>query len=217
MWFYKKLLIYRLYIGIVLLALSAYLAYVQEWGWFTFVLFLALLAIVSHFLFGPLRLIQEAFQNNDMVLAQKYIDSVKFPQLLLKPIRQGFYMLKSNVAMSNKDFSSAETYLKESLKSSSKMMGQENEGASYFQLGMLAAQRGKTSEARKNFRAALAKGLPDKDTKAATLLQLAAVEINARNLKQGRDYFKKAKALNPKTPEIKAQLLQMEKYVHRVR
>ena len=118
-------------------------------------------------------------------------------------------MLLSNLAMTNKDFEGAEGYLKESLKSSTKMLGQENEGASYFQLGMLAMQKGKTSEARKNFREALKKGLPDNETKAATFLQLSSVEIQARNLKQGRDYFKKAKALKPKTKEIKAQF---EKY-----
>ncbi len=217
MWFYKKLLIYRLYIGIILLGLAGGLGFMQEWGWFSVVLFLALLAIISHFLFGPIRLIQEAFQANDMVTAQKYIDTIKFPNLLIKPVRQGYYMLLSNMAMTNKDFEGAENYLKQSLKSSTKMLGQENEGASYFQLGMLAMQKGKTSEARKNFREALKKGLPDNETKAATFLQLSSVEIQARNLKQGRDYFKKAKALKPKTKEIKAQLVQMEKYIHRVR
>jgi len=214
---YKKLLIYRLYIGIALLAVAIYLGVISSWVWFSFVLFLALLAIVSHFLFGPLRLVQEAIQANDMVAAEKYMSMVQFPKLLIKPVRQGYYMLKSNIAMQNKDFASAESYMKESIKSNTKIMGQEAEGSSYLQLGMIAMQNGNTKDAKKNLRTALSKGLPDDDSMAAAFLQLSSIEIQGRQLKSGRDYFNKAKKLKPKSKEIQDQIKQMQKYISRVR
>ena len=218
MWFYKKLLIYRLYIGIPLLIGAIALAFVGDnWGWFTLCLTLGLIAVVSHFLFGPLRLIQEAVEAGDMETANKYLNMVQFPRLLIKPVRQGYYMIKSNLAMQNKDFNTAEGYLKESIKSKSSIAGQEFEGASYLQLGMLAMQKGDRKEAKRNLRQALSKGLPDDDSMAAALLQLASIEIQGRQLKQGKEYFKKAKKLKVQNPEIKEQLVQMGKYISRVR
>ncbi len=218
MWFYKKLLIYRLYIGIPLLIGAIALAFVGDnWGWFTLCLTLGLIAVVSHFLFGPLRLIQEAVEAGDMEAANKYLNMVQFPRLLIKPVRQGYYMIKSNLAMQNKDFNTAEGYLKESIKSKSSIAGQEFEGASYLQLGMLAMQKGDRKEAKRNLRQALSKGLPADDSMAAALLQLASIEIQGRQLKQGKEYFKKAKKLKVQNPEIKEQLVQMGKYISRVR
>lgn len=218
MWFYKKLLIYRLYIGIPLLIGAIALVFLGDnWGWVTLCLTLGLIAVVSHFLFGPLRLIQEAVEAGDMEAANKYLNMVQFPRLLIKPVRQGYFMIKSNLAMQNKDFNTAEGYLKESIKSKSSIAGQEFEGASYLQLGMLAMQKGDRKEAKRNLRQALSKGLPDDDSMAAALLQLASIEIQGRQLKQGKEYFKKAKKLKVQNPEIKEQLVQMGKYISRVR
>ncbi|MCB0509682.1 MAG: hypothetical protein H6579_07040 [Chitinophagales bacterium] len=218
MWFYKKLLIYRLYIGAVLLAASVALAVIGDnWGWFSLTLTLGLIAVISHFLFGTLRLVQDAVQANDMEAANKYLNMIQFPKLLIKPVRQGYYLIKSNMAMTNKDFASAESFLKESIKSKNSITGQEYEGSSYLQLGMIAMQNGDMKEAKRNLRTALSKGLPDDDSMAAAFLQLSSIEIQARQLKQGRDYFKKAKMLKPKTKEIKDQIVQMEKYISRVR
>lgn len=212
---YKKLLIYRLHIGAALLILSGTLAYTKNWEWFWTTIILAVIAIGSHIFFGPIRLIQEAIQSNDMPLAQKYMKTIYFPRLLFKPIRQGYYMLKSNIAMNNQDFTGAETYMKQSLKSKSKLIGNESEGSSYLQLGMIAMQNNKRAEARKNLRMALDKGLPDKDSKAAALIQLCSLELQARKINLARNYFSQAKKLNPQTPEIKDQIKQMDKYIHR--
>lgn len=218
MWFYKKLLIYRLYIGAALLLLSVVLAVIgNNWGWFILTTFLGLLAVVSHFLFGPLRLVQEAIEKGDMEAANKYLNMVQFPKLLIKPVRQGYYLVKSNLAMSNKDFANAEEYLKESIKSKNSFVGKEFEGSSYLQLGMLAAQKGDNKEAKKNLREAISKGLPDDDTLATAFLQLASIEIQSRQLKIGREYFRKAKALKPKSKEVKDQIVQMDKYISRIR
>ena len=215
--FYKQLLIYRLYIGVVLLLLAIPAYFTESWNLFGWALFIAFIAIASHLFFGPIRIIQDAVQAGDMALAEKHIKTVYFPRLLFKPIRQGFYMLQSNIAMTNKDFDKAESLMKKSIKSTSSINGSENEGASYLQLGMIAMQNGKITEARKNLRIALKKGLPDKESKAAAYLQLAAIEIQARRLKIGRDYFKKAKQLKPSSKEIKSQIKEMEKYIYRVR
>jgi len=137
--------------------------------------------------------------------------------LLIKPVRQGYYLIKSNLAMTNKDFTEAEGYLKKSIDSNNSITGQEYEGASYLQLGMIAMQKGDRKEAKRNLKTALAKGLPDDDSMAAALLQLSSIEIQGRQLKIGRDYFMKAKKLKPKSPEIKAQIREMEKYISRVR
>lgn len=218
MWFYKKLLIYRLHIGAVLLVLSIILAIVgNNWGWFILTTFLGLLAVVSHFLFGPLRLVQEAIEKGDMEGAKKYLNMVQFPKLLIKPVRQGYYLVKSNLAMSDKDYSGAEAYMKESLKNKNSLVGKEFEGSSYLQLGMLAAQRSDNKEAKKNLRTAISKGLPDDDTLATAFLQLASIEIQGRQIKAGREYFRKAKLLKPKTKEVKDQIVQMDKYISRIR
>lgn len=217
MTFYKKLLEYRLYLGIVLLIALIPCYLTESWNLFGWSLTFAIIAIGSHLFFGPMRLIQEAVQAGDMERAQKFINMVHFPKLLFKPIRQGFYMLQSNIAMTNKDFDKAESLMKQSMKSKSKLTGADNEGASYLQLGMIAMQNGKKGEARKNLMQAIKKGLPDIESKAAAYLQLSALDIQQRRFKQGRDYFKKAKQLKPKSKEIKEQIAEMEKYIHRVR
>jgi tetratricopeptide (TPR) repeat protein len=216
MWFYKKLLLYRLYIGIALFIGAIALGIAKDWISFSIVMFLAILAIFSHFFFGPLRLVQEAMEKGDIEQAKKYLAMVKYPKLLFKPVRQGYYMIQSNLAMNDKDFVKAESYLKESINSKSDLIGKEYEGASYLQLGMLAAQKGNVKEAKSNLKLAIQKGLPDNDTKATAFLQLASIEITARQFKIGKDYFRKAKALKPKAKEIKDQLAEMEKYVARI-
>jgi uncharacterized protein HemY len=92
-------------------------------------------------------------------------------------------MIKSNMAMNSKNFDEAEGYLKDSIKSKSSLAGEEFEGASYLQLGMLAMQKGDRKEAKKNLKQALAKGLPDDDSMAAALLQLSSIEIQGRQKK----------------------------------
>lgn len=213
---YRKLLEFRLYIGVVLLILTVALGFTKYDGWFWFSLILTLIAIGSHLFFGPIRFIQEAIQNGDMETAQKHIKTVFFPRLLFKPIRQGYYMLESNIAMTNKDFTNAENLMNKSIKSKSKVLGGNNEGASYLQLGIIAVQNGKKNEAKKNLRLALEKGL-DKESKAAAYLQLSSLEMQSRRFAQATNLFKKAKQLNPQTTEIKAQLTELEKYIHRAR
>jgi hypothetical protein len=40
--------------------------------------------------------------------------------------------------------------------------------------------------------------------------------INKREFRAGKDYFRKAKALKPTTPQIAGQIKEMEKYISRM-
>lgn len=211
---YRKLLEFRLYIGLVLLAITIGLSFTNLNGWWWFSLILTIIAIGSHIFFGPIRFIQEAVQAGDYETAQKHIKTVFFSQLLFKPIRQGFYMLQSNIAMAQKDFQGAEKLMTKSIKSNSKVLGANSEGASYLQLGMIAMQNGKRNEAKKNLRIALDKGLPDKESEATAYLQLCGIELQSRRFSTATNFYKKAKQLNPQTAELKEQLKLMEKHLN---
>lgn len=211
---YRKLLEFRLYIGIALLIGTIALGFTKYDGWFWFCLFLTIVAIGSHLFFGPIRFIQEAVQAGDMETAKKHMKSVYFPRLLFKPIRQVYYMLQSNMAMVDKDYKSAEELMNKSIKSKSKVLGAGNEGNAYLQLGMIAAQNRKNNEAKKNLRLAISKGLADKESKATAYIQLAGLELQSRKFGPATNFFKKAKALKPQTKELKEQIAQLEKHIH---
>ena len=75
---------YRLWIGIVFLALAIF-TNIQAGFWPSFVLYLvAVILIVGHFVFGPMRLIQGYMESGDLEGAKKVIDSIWFPALLIK-------------------------------------------------------------------------------------------------------------------------------------
>ena len=183
--------------------------------WPSFILYLiALILVVGHFLFGPMRLIQGYMEKGDMEGAQKVIDSIWFPRLLIKPVRSVYFTLKGNLAMVNEDYESAEAHMKKSL--SLGMPMKEAEGANKLQLGMLAMQKGKTREAENYIRQAIRSGLPDKENEAAAYLQLSSIMINKREFRAAKQYFKKVKSLKPTTPQIVDQVKQMEKYITRM-
>ncbi len=211
---YRKILEYRFYIAIALILITTALTFTNYSGWWWFSLILTIIAVLSHVMFGPMRFIQEAIQNEDMETAQKHIKTVLFPRLLIKPVRQAFYMLQSNMAMTNKDFKGAEALMNKSIKSKSKMLGEAGEGAAHLQLGMIAMQNGKRNEAKKNLRIAIEKGLPDKESEAAAYVQLCAIELQSRRLSQAKNLLNKAKKLNPQSPEIIPQIKELEKHIN---
>lgn len=205
---------YRLWLGIVSL-LFAIFVNIQSGFWPSFVLyFIAVVFIAGHFLFGPMRLIQGYMEDGDMEGAQKVMDSIWFPGLLIKPVRSVYYTLKGNLAMVNQDFDSAEKHMKKSLNLGVPI--KEAEGANKLQLGMLSMQKGNFREAESFIRQAIRAGLPDKENKAAAYLQLSSIMVNKREFRAAKEYFRKVKALNPSTPQIKDQIKQMEKYITRI-
>lgn len=212
--FLNVIIKYRLLLGAVFLV-AGIIVNIEAGFWPSFVLYLiALILVVGHFLFGPMRLIQGYMENGDMEGAQKVINSIWFPALLIKPVRSVYFTLKGNLDMVNQDYDSAEKNMKKSLSLGLPM--KEAEGANKLQLGMLAMQKGNTREAENYIRQAIRAGLPDKENEAAAYLQLSSIMINKREFRAAKQYFKKVKALKPTTPQIVDQVKQMEKYITRM-
>src|SRR6476619_5098210 len=216
--FYNILIKYRLYIGLVLIVAGLAMNLTISGFWPVFPLYLVgLILIAGHFFFGPLRLIQEHMESGNMEEAEKVINSIQFPNLLYKPIRSVYYTLKGNIAMTKQDFDSAEVNMKKGLDLGMPM--KEAEGASMLQMGMLAMQKNDMRGAESYIRQALRKGLPDKENHAAAYLQMCSIMMNKRDmnsLRAAKDFFRKAKALKPTTPQIVDQIKQIEKYISRI-
>jgi tetratricopeptide (TPR) repeat protein len=217
MQFFNLYIRYRLILGIVFL-LAAIVVHYFTGFWPSFIIYLiAVVSIFGHFFFGPLRLIQQYMEAGDMEGAEKILNQVKFPALLFKPIRSVFYTLKGNIAMMKQDYDGAEKHMKKGidLGSGSSLM-QGAEGASLLQMGMLAMQKNDLKQAESYIRQAIRKGLPDKENQAAAFLQMCSIMMNKREFRAAKDFFRKAKALKPTTPQIADQIKQMEKYISRM-
>jgi tetratricopeptide (TPR) repeat protein len=217
MQFFNLYIRYRLILGIVLL-LAAIAVHYYTGFWPSFIIYLvAVVSIFGHFFFGPLRLIQQYMEAGDMEGAEKILNQVKYPALLFKPIRSVYYTLKGNMAMMKQDYDGAEKNMKKGidLGSGSSLM-QGAEGASLLQMGMLAMQKNDLKQAESYIRQAIRKGLPDKENQAAAFLQMCSIMMNKREFRAAKDFFRKAKALKPTTPQIADQIKQMEKYISRM-
>ena len=212
--FYTWLIKYRLWVGIVLLVLGGVTNYFSGF-WPAFPLYLiGVILIAGHFFFGPLRLIQEHMESGNMEAAQQVLNSIKYPNLLYKPIRSVYYTLKGNVAMMNQDYDTAEKSMKKGLDLGMPM--KEAEGASLLQMGMLSMQKNDLKGAESYIRNALRKGLPDKENAAAANLQMCSIMMNKREFRAAKDFFRRAKALKPTTPQIVDQIKQIERYISRM-
>jgi hypothetical protein len=216
--FYNWLIKYRLYLGLIMIVAGVAMNLTISGFWPVFPLYLVgVILIAGHFFFGPLRLIQEHLEGGNVEEAQKVINSIKFPNLLYKPIRSVYYTLKGNLAMMNQDFDAAEKNMKKGLDLGMPM--KEAEGASMLQMGMLAMQKNDLRQAESYIRAAIRKGLPDKENQAAAYLQMCSIMMNKRDMnsmRAAKDFFRKAKALKPTTPQIVDQIKQIEKYISRI-
>lgn len=212
--FYNLIIKYRLPLGLLSLA-GAVAVNFSSGFWPAFALyFIALVAIISHYLFGPMRLIQGYMENGDLEGAQKVLDSIRFPKLLIKPVRSVYYFLKSNLAMFKQDFDGAETLMKKSLSLGVPM--KETEGAAYFQLGTIAMQKSNIRQAEEYIRKAIRAGLPDKENTAAAYLQMCQIFITKREFRAAKDYFRRAKDQKPTTAQVVDQIKQIEKYISRI-
>ncbi|MFT3902472.1 MAG: hypothetical protein QM727_04835 [Niabella sp.] len=211
---YNFLIKYRLTIALVLTAIGIYVNFVAGF-WPAFPLYLiAAILIFGYFFFGPLRLIQDYMENGDLEGAEKVLNTVKFPNLLYKPIRSVYYTLKGNIAMSKQDFDGAESMMKKGLDLG--MPVKEAEGASMLQMGMLSIQKGNLKQGESYIRQAIRKGLPDKENEAAAYMQMCSIMMNRREFRAAKDFFRKAKACKPTTPQIVDQLKEIERYISRI-
>jgi tetratricopeptide (TPR) repeat protein len=212
--FYSIIIKYRLYIGLALIVIGV-LTNIYAGFWPAFLPYLVgLVLIAGHFFFGPLRLIQEHMEAGDMEGAEKVIATIKFPNLLYKPIRSVYFTLKGNIAMMKNDFDGAELNMRKGLDLGMPM--KEAEGASLLQMGMLAMQKNDIRKAEGLIRQAISKGLPDKENQAAAYLQLCSIMMTKREFRASKEFFRKAKNLKPTTPQIVDQIKQIEKYISRI-
>ena len=212
--FYSWLIRYRLHVGLALIALGV-LANVYSGFWPAFPAYLiGLILIAGHFFIGPLRLIQEHMETGDLEGAKRVLASIKYPNLLYKPIRSAFFTFKGQLAMMEQDFDSAEKNMKKGLDLGTPM--KEVKGASMLQMGMISLQKNDFKQAEKYIRQAIREGLPDKENEAAAYLQMCNIMMNKREFRAAKEFFRKAKALKPTTAEIVKQIKELEKHIPRM-
>ncbi|RYG03353.1 MAG: hypothetical protein EOO02_08640 [Chitinophagaceae bacterium] len=212
--FYNIVIRYRLQFGLLLILIGI-AANIFGSFWPAFPAYLiGVILVAGHFFFGPLRVIQEYMEAGDMEGAEKVLNSIKFPNLLYKPIRSVYFTLKGNVAMMKQDFDGAELNMKKGLELGIPM--KEAEGASFLQMGMISMQKNDFKQAESYIRQAIRKGLPDKENEAAAYLQMCSLMMNKREFRAAKEFFRKAKALKPTTPEIVKQVKEIEKYITRI-
>jgi len=202
--FYTWLIRYRLYLGLALIAVGV-LANVYSGFWPAFPAYLiGAILVFGHFFIGPLRLIQEHMETGDIEGAKRVLNSVKYPNLLYKPIRSAFFTFKGQLAMMEQDFDTAEKNMKKGLDLGTPM--KEVKGASMLQMGMISLQKNDFKQAEKYIRQAIREGLPDKENEAAAYLQMCNIMMNKREFRAAKEFFRKAKALKPTTAELVKQI-----------
>ncbi len=212
----RFVVLYRLPLAVAVLALGLYITLAVKHGlWVSWIFFLiAILMVVAHFMIGPITLIQKHVEDGDIDGAQDLLKRVKYPNLLYKPIRSAYYMLKSNFSTMNENFDDAEEDIRKGLEAG--IDDKSVQGGAYLQLGMIAMKKGNKKEAYEHLRKALQFGLPDKDSEATALLQLSSLCGERRDFKGMKFYYQKAKACKPKNEMILSQMKEMDKYISRI-
>ncbi|HEY0299329.1 MAG TPA: hypothetical protein VGB84_08930, partial [Arachidicoccus sp.] len=82
--------------------------------------------------------------------------------------------------------------------------------------GMMAMQKGDMRGAESYLRAAIKMGIPDNESKAVALLGMCQIMMNKREFRAAKDFFRRAQACNPTTPEVVSQIKEIQKYISRV-
>ncbi|MDP1743942.1 MAG: hypothetical protein Q8L90_00075 [Bacteroidota bacterium] len=208
-------ILYRLPISIILIGLGV-LSHIYDdaiTAWICYIL--AAVSLLLYFMLGTMRLVQEAVAEGDVEKATRYIKKIKFPRLLFKPVRSGYYMLQSNLAMASDDLTTAESNIRKSLNTKSSIVGNVK-GENLLQLGFIQLKKGNHKEARLTLVEAVKTGISDKEALAAAYMQLCSLEIQRTQNRIAKDYFRKAKALKPKSEELVKQIKTMEKQLARM-
>lgn len=212
--FYNLLIKYRLQLGIVLLAVGGVVQFFTGFLPASPAYLIGIILIAGHFFIGPLRLIQEFLENGDIEGAEKVLNSIKYPNLLYKPIRSAYYTVKGQLAMMKQDFDGAEKHMKKGLDLGTPL--KEVKGASLLQMGLISMQKGNFKQGESYIRQAIREGFTDKEQEAAAYLQMCQIMMNKREFRAAKDFFRKAKALKPTQQEIVKQIKEIEKYISRI-
>jgi tetratricopeptide (TPR) repeat protein len=208
-------ILYRLQITIVLIVLGvlSHIYYDVITAWICYIL--AFFSLLMYFMIGTMRLVQEAVTEGNVEIAAEYMKKIKYPRLLFKPVRAGYYMLQSNLAMVSDDFETAEKNIRKSLDTKSSIIG-DMKGENLLQLGFIQLRKGNNKEARLTLVEAVKAGISDKESLAAAYLQLCSIELQRSQNKIAKEYFRKAKSQKPKSEEIVKQIKTMEKQLARI-
>jgi tetratricopeptide (TPR) repeat protein len=201
--------------AIILMGVLIHLVFKKGYQWSWMFYLGGVILLLWDLLIGPMRYIQQLVESGDVEGAKDILDSVRFPKLLIKPVRSGYYLLKSNLAMASENLDEAEANIRKSLNTKSDMM-KGYTGVSYLQLGAIAYKKGNIKEAYSNLREAVRLGLPDKENEATAFLQLASICVQRQDYKAAKMYFRKAKNLKPTTEELVKSIKDMEKYMSRI-
>lgn len=212
----RFVVLYRIPLAVALIVLGILMTWQMKHGiWVSWIFFLiAILMVVAHFMIGPITLIQKHVEDGDIEGAQALLARVKRPNLLYKPIRSAYFMLKSNFSTMSENYEEAESDIRKSLEAG--IDDKSVQGGAYLQLGMISYKKGNKKEAYENLRKAVQIGLPDKDSEASAYLQLCSICGERRDFKGMKFYYQKAKAAKPKNQTILDQLKEMDKYISRV-
>lgn len=212
--FYNTIIRYRFWLSLLGLAFAIYINVITN-VWASLILYIiSIIGLFSHFFVGPLRLVQEPMEAGNIEEVEKILASIKFPNLLYKPIRSTFYTLKGNLAMMKQDFDGAEKHLKMSSDLGAPMP--EAEGANKLQLGMMALQKGDFKQGESYIRAAIRLGIGDKESEAIAYLSMCQIFMNKREFRAAKDFFRKAKACKPTAKQTVEQIKEVEKYISRI-
>ncbi|MFN8260993.1 MAG: tetratricopeptide repeat protein [Chitinophagales bacterium] len=215
---FGKLYVKHRFFGAIALLIVGILLHIfvhKGWQW-SILLYITSVSFIAFDLFiGPMRYLQKKVEAGDIEGAKEVMGWIRFPNLLIKPVRQGYYMLKSNFDMANQDLASAEANIRKSLANKSDMLGDAQEGVSYLQLGGIALQKGDNKEALKNLKIAVQKGLPDDDNLATAYLQICTIYAQRREIKVAKEYLRRANLLKVKNEEIKKHLKEINKQMAR--
>ncbi|MCX8481584.1 MAG: hypothetical protein ORN58_06675 [Sediminibacterium sp.] len=212
---YNLLIKYRFWLSLLAFLISIILNIKGVGFWPTFPLyFVGLIGIVSHFLIGPLRIIQAPMEAGNIQEVHKILKTIWFPQLLIKPIRSTYFTILGNLAMMQQDFTTAEKHLKKSSTLGTPLA--EAEGANKLQLGMMAMQKGNLKEAETYIRASIKIGIADKESESMAYLSMCQIFMNKREFRAAKDYFRRAKACKPTTKQVVEQIKEIEKYISRM-
>ncbi len=210
--FLRFYILYRLQfiIALIVLGILAHIYLDAITAWICYIL--AAVSILLYFMMGTMRVVQEAVTEGDIEGAKLYLSKIKFPRLLFKPIRSGYYILQSNLSMASNDLVGAEASIRKSLQIKSKIVG-DMEGSNLMQLGFIELRKGNNKQGRLHLLDAIKAGIPDKESLAAVHLQLCSIEATRLQYRIAKEHFRKAKALKPKSEEIVNQLKQIEKQI----
>lgn len=212
--FRRFIVSYRLPLAALLLVLGFWLGFKVTW-WIAWIPFLiSIVFVLGYFMLGPMTLIQGYIEAGDMDGAKKMMDKVKYPNLLYKPIRSTYYMLRANFSTMNENLDEAEADLKRGLATG--MPEKEFEGTAYLQLGSISYKKGNIKEASEHLKKAVKLGLPDKDNEATAYLQLSSICIQKRDFRAAKMYFNRAKACKATNAQVVEQIKEMSKYIARI-